>query len=104
MSFIFIYSYNDFEAQNVPPPSIDDVTIALSNLDQMVTLLIQENRLMSHENGLRIGPLLDYLMTEGILDKLFAWSFRTGEFCNDLKLEQLKIYEVRRKTLNKIHP
>ncbi|CAM1302858.1 FAM160A1 (predicted) [Pycnogonum litorale] len=77
-------------------PSSDDVNVVLSNLDQMVTLLIQESKTgMSVDgDGLQIGPMLDYLMTEGILDRLYSWSLHCGEYCNVMKHEQLKLYEV----------
>ncbi|GFU04027.1 FTS and Hook-interacting protein [Nephila pilipes] len=83
-------------------PTADDVTGVINNLDQMITLLLQEAQqstaCLSNGNAQAdpepTGPLLSYLLMEGCLDKLFSWSVRTGEFVNILKLEQLKFYEI----------
>ncbi|XP_071042061.1 FHF complex subunit HOOK-interacting protein 1B isoform X2 [Parasteatoda tepidariorum] len=83
-------------------PTSDDVTGVINNLDQMITLLLQEAQqspacLTNGTPGSEpepTGPLLSYLLMEGCLDKLFTWSLRAGEFVNALKLEQLKFYEV----------
>ncbi|GFQ92355.1 FTS and Hook-interacting protein [Trichonephila clavata] len=80
----------------------DDVTGVINNLDQMITLLLQEAQqstaCLTNGNAQAdpepTGPLLSYLLMEGCLDKLFSWSVRTGEFVNILKLEQLKFYEI----------
>ncbi|GBM90498.1 FTS and Hook-interacting protein [Araneus ventricosus] len=83
-------------------PTADDVTSVINNLDQMITLLLQEAQqstaCLTNGNSLcdpePTGPLLSFLLMEGCLDKLFSWSVRTGEFVNILKLEQLKFYEI----------
>ncbi|GIX97207.1 FTS and Hook-interacting protein [Caerostris extrusa] len=83
-------------------PTADDVTGVINNLDQMITLLLQEAQQSaacltngnSQADPEPTGPLLSYLLMEGCLDKLFSWSVRTGEFVNILKLEQLKFYEI----------
>ncbi|XP_055944834.1 FHF complex subunit HOOK-interacting protein 1B-like isoform X2 [Argiope bruennichi] len=83
-------------------PTADDVTSVINNLDQMITLLLQEAQQSTAclTNGSSqvdpepTGPLLSFLLMEGCLDKLFTWSVRTGEFVNILKLEQLKFYEI----------
>ncbi|XP_035224048.1 FTS and Hook-interacting protein-like isoform X2 [Stegodyphus dumicola] len=83
-------------------PTADDVTSVINNLDQMITLLLQEAQQSAAclTNGSPqtepepTGPLLSYLLMEGCLDKLLSWSMRTGEYANILKLEQLKFYEI----------
>ncbi|XP_077519691.1 FHF complex subunit HOOK-interacting protein 1B isoform X2 [Amblyomma americanum] len=81
-------------------PTADDVTGVLNHLDQMVNFLIDEatSAEASIPNGgmspSSVGPILDYMLMEGVLDRLFQWSLYTGEFLSTLKLEQLRIYEV----------
>ncbi|XP_077559186.1 FHF complex subunit HOOK-interacting protein 1B-like isoform X2 [Haemaphysalis longicornis] len=81
-------------------PTSDDITGVLNHLDQMVNFLIDEatsseanvpNGGMSPSS---VGPILDYMLMEGVLDRLFQWSLYTGEFLSNVKLEQLRIYEV----------
>lgn len=81
-------------------PTADDITGVLNHLDQMVNFLIDEatSTEASIPNGgmspSSVGPILDYMLMEGVLDRLFQWSLYTGEFLSNLKLEQLRIYEV----------
>ncbi|CAN8005894.1 unnamed protein product [Ixodes hexagonus] len=80
-------------------PTADDITGVLNHLDQMVNFLVEEARdgPCAPEGGMcpsSAGPILDYMLMEGVLDRLFQWSLYTGEFLNNLKLEQLRIYEV----------
>uniref|UniRef100_A0A131YWP3 FHF complex subunit HOOK-interacting protein C-terminal domain-containing protein n=1 Tax=Rhipicephalus appendiculatus TaxID=34631 RepID=A0A131YWP3_RHIAP len=81
-------------------PTADDITGVLNHLDQMVNFLIDEatSAEASIPNGgmspSSVGPILDYMLMEGVLDRLFQWSLYTGEFLSNLKLEQLRIYEV----------
>lgn len=81
-------------------PTADDITGVLNHLDQMVNFLIDEatSSEASIPNGgmspSSVGPILDYMLMEGVLDRLFQWSLYTGEFLSNLKLEQLRIYEV----------
>lgn len=94
-------------------PTADDITGVLNHLDQMVNFLVEEatasrNTTTPDEgpNGpstdqgsegqvpSELGPIVDYLLAEGVLDRLFQWSLQTGEFLPNLRLEQLRIYEV----------
>ncbi|CAN8032219.1 unnamed protein product [Ixodes persulcatus] len=80
-------------------PTSDDITGVLNHLDQMVNFLVEEARDGPNppQGGMcpsSAGPILDYMLMEGVLDRLFQWSLYTGEFLNNLKLEQLRIYEV----------
>ncbi|RWS05072.1 hypothetical protein B4U79_04639 [Dinothrombium tinctorium] len=76
----------------------DDVTSIINHIDQMTTLLIQENVALNSSTPIMMSPLLDslidYLLMEAILDKIFNWSLNAGEFTNVMKLEQLKLYEL----------
>uniref|UniRef100_T1J1Q6 Uncharacterized protein n=1 Tax=Strigamia maritima TaxID=126957 RepID=T1J1Q6_STRMM len=68
----------------------DNIQSVLNLVDQMVTLLLHDIRVSNNS----IGPLLNHLLTENALDKLFEWSLNSGENGNLLKLEQLKLYET----------
>lgn len=85
------------------PRRADDVTCIVNLLDQMIALLIQEVSSQKKSDATNIGhpdevtfvgPILDYLFLEKILDKIFVWSIKSGEFVNVMKLEQLKMYET----------
>lgn len=83
----------------------DDVTTILNHIEQIILLLIQENQKLKQVNEtnsnqfsaispIMMSPLLDYLMMESVLDKIFNWSSNIGEFTNIMKLEQLKLYNT----------
>ncbi|KAJ0033865.1 hypothetical protein NQD34_000972 [Periophthalmus magnuspinnatus] len=40
-----------------------------------------------------MGPILEFVIMENIMERLFVWSLRR-EFTDDMKLEQLKMYEM----------
>ena len=103
---------NSLKAEMKPDPlNIDDVTSIVNHIEQMIQLLLQEYKMrlrqerrhhtaQEHQsdqfesNPIMMSPLLDYLLMESILDKLFHWSVGVGEFTNLMKLEQLKLYEL----------
>ncbi|CAH1776560.1 unnamed protein product [Owenia fusiformis] len=68
----------------------DDVDAVINYIDQMVLLLIREAK---EEDGSQ-GLMLDYLLTNGILDLLFDWSEKQKEFRLKLFTHQLKVYEM----------
>jgi len=83
--------------------TVDDITSIVNHIDQMVTLLVQENNYMNErkfssteakQSPIMMSPLLDYLFIESVLDKLFNWSQMSGEWNHIMKLEQLKLYEL----------
>jgi hypothetical protein len=100
------------EEKRAEPLTSDDVTSVVNHIQQMIQLLMQEYRArvrmeararnanrsnvdpQFESNPIMMSPLLDYLLMESILDKLFQWSLTTGEFTNRIKLEQLKLYEL----------
>ncbi|XP_054723761.1 FHF complex subunit HOOK interacting protein 1B-like [Uloborus diversus] len=80
----------------------DDVSSVIHHLEKMITLLLEEaqhsNVCIKNGNPQTepepTGPLLNYLLKEGCLDKLLSWSMRSGEYVDILKQEQLKFYEI----------
>ncbi|XP_066998841.2 FHIP family protein GJ17503 isoform X2 [Anabrus simplex] len=75
-------------------PIQDDVLGVVNHLDQMLTLLLLELRAVEADNQQSQSPCLEYLLSENLLDRLFAWSIHTGRYSNALRLEQLKLYEL----------
>ncbi|KAL0272983.1 UNVERIFIED_CONTAM: hypothetical protein PYX00_005771 [Menopon gallinae] len=76
-------------------PIHDDVLGVVNHLGQMVTLLVLELRPNERvESSQAPTPCLEHLLSENILERLFNWSIHTGRFINDVKLEQLKLYEL----------
>jgi hypothetical protein len=75
--------------------TVDDITSVVNHIDQMVTLLVQENNHFNDfQSPIMMSPLLDYLFIESVLDKLFNWSEMSGEWNHIMKLQQLKLYEL----------
>lgn len=78
-------------------PMQDDVLGIVNHLGQMVAFLLLELRTAgnspNNENG-QSCSCLDFLLSENLLDKLFAWSMHTGRYGNAIRLEQLKLYEL----------
>ncbi|XP_039731907.1 FHF complex subunit HOOK-interacting protein 1A isoform X5 [Pteropus medius] len=54
----------------------------------MLFLLIEEQA-----KDAAMGPILEFVVSENIMEKLFLWSLRR-EFTDDTKIEQLKMYEM----------
>lgn len=78
----------------------DDITTIINHIQQIISLLLQENQkskrinLKNESTPIMMSPLLDYLLMESVLDKIFNWSSNIGEYTNIMKLEQLKLYEL----------
>ncbi|RWS30496.1 hypothetical protein B4U80_04236 [Leptotrombidium deliense] len=91
----------------------DDVTTIINHIEQMTTLLLEENKHVSTciASPIAMSPLMgkllyfvlsfsftlfvaDYLLMESVLDKIFNWSLNAGEYTNVMKMEQLKLYEL----------
>ena len=68
----------------------EEVNAISQHLDQMMMLLVEEEG--SDGNGQ--GPVLQYLLSEDILEKILTWSNRGGEHVDRLRLTQLKTYDM----------
>lgn len=82
-----------------PPESFpiqDDVLAVVNHLDQMVTLLLLELRSIASSSSEvhQQHQCLDFLLCENLLERLFDWSVHTGRYCNLLRQEQLRLYEL----------
>ncbi|KAE8630184.1 hypothetical protein XENTR_v10000720 [Xenopus tropicalis] len=68
--------------------SADEVSAVQNYVEHMLMLLIEEE-----VTDAAMGPILEYVVSENIMEKLFLWSLRR-EFTDETKYEQLKMYEL----------
>ncbi|XP_072240982.1 FHF complex subunit HOOK-interacting protein 1A [Leuresthes tenuis] len=67
----------------------DEANAVQNYVEHMLFLLMEEE---SGEAG-AMGPILEFVVMENVMERLFVWSLRR-EFTDDMKLEQLKMYEM----------
>ncbi|NWJ09041.1 F16A1 protein, partial [Crypturellus undulatus] len=68
--------------------SPDEASTVQNYVEHMLFLLIEEQA-----NDASMGPILEFVVSENIMEKLFLWSLRR-EFTDETKIEQLKMYEM----------
>ncbi|NXA47171.1 F16A1 protein, partial [Nothocercus julius] len=66
----------------------DEASTVQNYVEHMLFLLIEEQA-----NDASMGPILEFVVSENIMEKLFLWSLRR-EFTDETKIEQLKMYEM----------
>nr|XP_039249033.1 FTS and Hook-interacting protein-like [Styela clava] len=71
------------------PVTQDDADAVRNLLEQMIYLLVEEQTA-----GLQLGPILEYLVTNKLMLKLFQWFERSGELQKQIAMNQIKVYEV----------
>ncbi|XP_008568236.1 PREDICTED: protein FAM160A1 [Galeopterus variegatus] len=69
----------------IPP---DEASAVQNYVEHMLFLLIEEQA-----KDAAMGPILEFVVSENIMEKLFLWSLRR-EFTDETKIEQLKMYEM----------
>uniref|UniRef100_A0A8C6V1R6 Family with sequence similarity 160 member A1a n=1 Tax=Neogobius melanostomus TaxID=47308 RepID=A0A8C6V1R6_9GOBI len=67
----------------------DEASAVQNYVEHMLFLLIEEE---CGQAG-AMGPILEFVIMENVMERLFVWSLRR-EFTDDMKLEQLKMYEM----------
>ncbi|XP_068583389.1 FHF complex subunit HOOK-interacting protein 1A [Cebidichthys violaceus] len=67
----------------------DEASAVQNYVEHMLFLLMEED---SGQVG-AMGPILEFVVMENVMERLFVWSLRR-EFTDDMKLEQLKMYEM----------
>uniref|UniRef100_A0A671YRU1 FHF complex subunit HOOK interacting protein 1A n=1 Tax=Sparus aurata TaxID=8175 RepID=A0A671YRU1_SPAAU len=67
----------------------DEANAVQNYVEHMLFLLMEED---SGQAG-AMGPILEFVVMENVMERLFVWSLRR-EFTDDMKLEQLKMYEM----------
>ncbi|XP_026854525.2 protein FAM160A1 isoform X2 [Electrophorus electricus] len=67
----------------------DETSTVQNYVEHMLFLLVEE------ESGVggAMGPILEFVVVENVMEKLFLWSLRR-EFTDDAKLEQLHMYQM----------
>ncbi|XP_045151739.1 FHF complex subunit HOOK interacting protein 1A [Echinops telfairi] len=70
---------------SIPP---DEASAVQNYVEHMLFLLIEEQA-----KDAAMGPILEFVVSENIMEKLFLWSLRR-EFTDETKLEQLRMYEM----------
>ncbi|XP_063192632.1 FHF complex subunit HOOK-interacting protein 1A [Chroicocephalus ridibundus] len=68
--------------------SPDEASTVQNYVEHMLFLLIEEQA-----KDASMGPILEFVVSENIMEKLFLWSLRR-EFTDETKIEQLKMYEM----------
>ncbi|XP_075400916.1 FHF complex subunit HOOK-interacting protein 1A [Tenrec ecaudatus] len=66
----------------------DEASAVQNYVEHMLFLLIEEQA-----KDAAMGPILEFVVSENIMEKLFLWSLRR-EFTDETKLEQLRMYEM----------
>ncbi|XP_025960740.2 FHF complex subunit HOOK-interacting protein 1A isoform X2 [Dromaius novaehollandiae] len=69
----------------IPP---DEASTVQNYVEHMLFLMIEEQA-----KDASMGPILEFVVSENIMEKLFLWSLRR-EFTDETKIEQLKMYEM----------
>uniref|UniRef100_A0A671YSB2 FHF complex subunit HOOK interacting protein 1A n=1 Tax=Sparus aurata TaxID=8175 RepID=A0A671YSB2_SPAAU len=70
-------------------PLRNEANAVQNYVEHMLFLLMEED---SGQAG-AMGPILEFVVMENVMERLFVWSLRR-EFTDDMKLEQLKMYEM----------
>lgn len=76
-------------AQRFGPIPVDEASAVQNYVEHMLFMLMEEER----GHGGAMGPILEFVVLENVMEKLFLWSLRR-EFTDDMKLEQLRMYEM----------
>ncbi|XP_057175340.1 FHF complex subunit HOOK-interacting protein 1A isoform X2 [Triplophysa rosa] len=76
-------------AQRFGPIPGDEASAVQNYVEHMLFMLMEEER----GHGGAMGPILEFVVVENVMEKLFLWSLRR-EFTDDMKLEQLRTYEM----------
>ncbi|AWO97245.1 putative protein FAM160A1-like [Scophthalmus maximus] len=70
----------------IPP---DEASAVQNYVEHMLFLLMEEDA----GQGGAMGPILEFVVLEGVMERLFLWSLRR-QFTEDMKLEQLRMYQM----------
>ncbi|XP_069574109.1 FHF complex subunit HOOK-interacting protein 1A-like [Brachyistius frenatus] len=76
-------------ALRLGPIPADEANAVQNYVEHMLFLLMEED---SGQGG-AMGPILEFVVVEGVMERLFLWSLRR-QFTEDMKLEQLRMYQM----------
>ncbi|KAM6909229.1 FHF complex subunit HOOK-interacting protein 1A-like [Xenentodon cancila] len=71
------------------PIPADEASAVQNYVEHMLFLLMEEEA----GKGGAMGPILEFVVLEGVMERLFLWSLRR-QFTDDMKLEQLRMYQM----------
>ncbi|XP_017263617.1 protein FAM160A1 [Kryptolebias marmoratus] len=89
LSIINLSSGSSGGSHRFGPIPGDEASAVQNYVEHMLFLLMEEE---SGQAG-AMGPILEFVLMENVMERLFVWSLRR-EFTDDMKLEQLKMYEM----------
>ncbi|XP_062310994.1 FHF complex subunit HOOK-interacting protein 1A-like [Osmerus eperlanus] len=67
----------------------DEASAVQNYVEHMLFLLMEEEA----GQGGAMGPILEFVVVEGVMERLFLWSLRR-QFTDDMKVEQLRMYQM----------
>ncbi|KAM3857467.1 LOW QUALITY PROTEIN: FHF complex subunit HOOK interacting protein 1Ab [Diretmus argenteus] len=76
-------------ALRLGPIPADEASAVQNYVEHMLFLLMEEEA----GQGGAMGPILEFVVLEGVMERLFLWSLRR-HFTEDMKLEQLRMYQM----------
>ncbi|XP_036072663.1 protein FAM160A1 [Oryzias melastigma] len=76
-------------ALRLGPIPADEASAVQNYVEHMLFLLMEEEA----GRGGAMGPILEFVVLEGVMERLFLWSLRR-QFTEDMKLEQLRMYQM----------
>uniref|UniRef100_A0A3P9IA56 FHF complex subunit HOOK-interacting protein C-terminal domain-containing protein n=1 Tax=Oryzias latipes TaxID=8090 RepID=A0A3P9IA56_ORYLA len=76
-------------ASRLGPIPADEASAVQNYVEHMLFLLMEEEA----GRGGAMGPILELVVLEGVMERLFLWSLRR-QFTEDMKLEQLRMYQM----------
>ncbi|XP_034412662.1 protein FAM160A1-like [Cyclopterus lumpus] len=76
-------------ALRLGPIPADEASAVQNYVEHMLFLLMEEEA----GQGGAMGPILEFVVVEGVMERLFLWSLRR-HFTEDMKLEQLRMYQM----------
>ncbi|XP_074518528.1 FHF complex subunit HOOK-interacting protein 1A-like [Halichoeres trimaculatus] len=92
LSFLSGHSKSDnggSGALRLGPIPADEASAVQNYVEHMLFLLMEEEA----GQGGAMGPILEFVVLEGVMERLFLWSLRR-QFTEDMKLEQLRMYQM----------
>ncbi|MEQ2243583.1 hypothetical protein ILYODFUR_008405 [Ilyodon furcidens] len=82
-------SSNSSRTFRLGPIPADEASAVQNYVEHMLFLLMEEEA----GQGGAMGPILEFVVLEGVMERLFLWSLRR-QFTEDMKLEQLRMYQM----------
>lgn len=89
LSFLSAHVTNSGSSTRLGAIPADEASAVQNYVEHMLFLLMEEEA----GQGGAMGPILEFVVLEGVMERLFLWSLRR-QFTEDMKLEQLRMYQM----------